>query len=69
LKAGKADEAAVVYKQDLQKYPENPWSLFGLSEALKASGKTDEARAAHRRYEKAWAKADFEMVASCLCMK
>jgi tetratricopeptide (TPR) repeat protein len=69
LKAGKAEEAAVVYRQDLEKYPENPWSLFGLSEALKATGKTDEARAARRSYERAWGKADFEMVASCLCMK
>jgi tetratricopeptide (TPR) repeat protein len=69
LKAGKLEEAAVVYKQDLQKYPENPWSLFGLAEALKASGKTDEAQAVRRRYERAWAKADFQMVASCLCMK
>jgi len=69
MKAGKADEAAVVYKQDLQKYPQNPWSLFGLAEALKASGKSDEAQAARRNYERGWAKADFEMVASCLCVK
>ena len=69
LKAGKPEEAAAVYKQDLQKYPQNPWSLFGLAEALKASGKTDEAQAARRTYEKGWAKADFEMVASCLCVK
>jgi tetratricopeptide (TPR) repeat protein len=69
LKAGKPDEAAVVYREDLQRFPENAWSLFGLSQALRASGKAAEAESLERRFDKAWAKADFKIAASCLCVK
>ena len=34
------DEAEAVYWEDLKKNPENGWSLFGLTQALKAQGKT-----------------------------
>jgi tetratricopeptide (TPR) repeat protein len=69
LKAGKPAEAEAVYREDLKKYPENAWSLFGLREAERASGKTAEADTTDRRFQKAWAKADFKMAASCLCLK
>jgi tetratricopeptide (TPR) repeat protein len=69
LKAGKPAEAEAVYREDLQRVPENAWSLFGLTQALRAEGKTSEAAAVDRRFKKAWAHADFQMAASCLCMK
>ena len=43
LEAGRADEAEAVFWEDLQKNPENGWSLFGLVQALKAQGKNDDA--------------------------
>ena len=69
LKAGRAADAEKIYREDLNRYPENAWSLFGLQAAQLAAGKVADANATHRRFEKAWAKADFKMSASCMCMK
>ena len=63
LAAGRADEAEAVYWEDLRKNPGNGWSLFGLTQALKAQGKTEEAALAQKRFEKAWKDADFRPVA------
>lgn len=59
LAAGRPDEAEVVFWEDLKKFPENGWSLFGLSKALKAQGKDEEAAMVDARFEKAWKNADF----------
>jgi tetratricopeptide (TPR) repeat protein len=64
LKAGKAADAEVVYREDLRRFPENGWSLFGLEASLRAQGKSSEADAVRGRRQKAWATADFELVAS-----
>ena len=61
LEAGRADEAEAVYWEDLRKNPGTGWSLFGLMQALKAQGKTDEAALAEKRFEKAWKEADFRL--------
>jgi hypothetical protein len=53
----------------LKQYPHNAWSLRGLSQAMRASGNSKEANSTERRFKKAWAKADVEMSASCLCIK
>ena len=58
LEAGRADEAEVVFWEDLKKNPENGWSLFGLTLALKAQGKHDEATLVEARFRKAWKDAD-----------
>lgn len=58
LRAGRADEAAAVYWDDLRAHPENGWSLLGLSQALEAQGKAEEAQALRARYEHAWRAAD-----------
>jgi len=61
LKAGKPAEAQAVYEKDLQQYPHNGWSTFGLIAALEAQGKTDEA-ATHREHFKAmWQFADVQL--------
>jgi tetratricopeptide (TPR) repeat protein len=64
LQAGRAREAEVVYWQDLSKWPENGWSLFGLVQAIKAQGKEDQAELVAKRFEKAWANADVQLASS-----
>jgi tetratricopeptide (TPR) repeat protein len=64
LEAGRADEAETVYWEDLKKNPGNGWSLFGLSKALSAQGKTAEAAAVDARFKDAWKQADVTLTAS-----
>jgi len=64
LKAGRAAEAEAVYREDLKRFPENGWSLFGLAAALKAQGKNAEAAAVDQRFAKAWAGADVKLTGS-----
>ncbi len=68
LKASRHAEAEAVYREDLAQYPENGWSLYGLSRALRLQHKDAEAAVAHQRFEKAWADADTPMLSSCLCL-
>jgi tetratricopeptide (TPR) repeat protein len=64
LKAGRSAEAEAVYREDLKRFPENGWSLFGLAAALRAQGKSDEAAAVDKRFSKAWSAADVKLTAS-----
>ena len=64
LKTGRNAEAEAVYREDLKRFPENGWSLFGLAAALKAQGKTAEAAAVEQRFAKAWAGADVKLTGS-----
>jgi tetratricopeptide (TPR) repeat protein len=64
LDAGRAKEAEAVYRRDLEQYPKNGWSLFGLSRALAAQRKTSEARWASQGFERAWQRADVKLAAS-----
>jgi tetratricopeptide (TPR) repeat protein len=66
LEAGRPREAEVVYWEDLRKTPENGWALLGLTQALKAQGKTDQAALVQKRFEKAFARADVKPNASRL---
>jgi tetratricopeptide (TPR) repeat protein len=63
LAAGRPDEAEVVFWEDLKKFPENGWSLYGLMSALKAQGKADAAATIEARFNKAWKNADFTRAA------
>ncbi len=64
LQAGRPEEAAIVYWEDLRRYPENGWSLIGLMQALQAQGKNDEASLVEKRFRRAWARADVKLTAS-----
>ena len=64
LKAGKNAEAEQAYREDLKRFPENGWALFGLAQALKAQGKNAEAARVDARFRKAWTDADVTLVAS-----
>ena len=64
LDAGRADHAEVSFREDLEKWPENGWSLFGLLQSLRAQGKTDDAERVQRRFLKAWSRADIVLTAA-----
>jgi tetratricopeptide (TPR) repeat protein len=64
LGAGRAAEAEQVYQEDLKRFPENGWSLYGLRQSLIAQGKTAEADDAARRLDKAWRMADVKLTGS-----
>jgi tetratricopeptide (TPR) repeat protein len=64
LEAGRPAEAETVYWEDLRRNRENGWALFGLTQALRAQGKMDQAALVDARFRKAWARADVTLTAS-----
>ena len=58
LRAGRAAEAEAAFREDLERHPENGWSLAGLAESLRAQGKSAEADRADARFQRAWSTAD-----------
>ncbi len=60
-------EAEETYLADLQRHPNNAWSLLGLEQALQKQGKKEAAKAMQEQVQKAWARADVKPVASCYC--
>jgi tetratricopeptide (TPR) repeat protein len=64
LRAGRPAEAEAAYREDLKRFPENGWALFGLQQALKAQGKAAQAQQVGARFRKAWATADVTLTAS-----
>ena len=69
LKAGRAEEAEKVYREDLARFPGNGWSLYGLSTAVASQGRSDEAATIKAQLEKEWIDADVKAESSCLCLK
>jgi tetratricopeptide (TPR) repeat protein len=64
LAGGQAAEAAAVYRADLERNPDNGWSLFGLARSLRAQGRMAEAAEVDARFGKAWARADVRLTSS-----
>jgi len=64
LGASQAAEAERVYREDLAKFPDNGWSLYGLAASLDAQGKSAEAAEVRTRLAAAWSKADVELTGS-----
>jgi tetratricopeptide (TPR) repeat protein len=62
--AGNPVGAEATYRQDLARFPENGWSLFGLARSLEAQGRTGEADDVRARFAAAWASADVRLEAS-----
>jgi tetratricopeptide (TPR) repeat protein len=58
LMNGNAVEAEKVFREDLDRNPRNPRSLFGLREALKAQKRDYDASFVDKLFRDAWAKAD-----------
>jgi hypothetical protein len=60
LSAGKASEAAAVFRDDLRRWPDNGWSLHGLALALEKEGEATEAAAVRKQFAAAWKHADMQ---------
>lgn len=58
LKWGGPDKAAQMYREALDRHPENGWSLFGLAASLRAAGKSADAAKVEERFNAAWRNAD-----------
>jgi tetratricopeptide (TPR) repeat protein len=58
LMDGDAAGAEKVFREDLDRNPRNPRSLFGLREALKAQKRDYDAGFVDKQFQDAWAKAD-----------
>lgn len=61
LDAGRPVEAEGVFRQDLDRFPANGWSLYGLAEALRVQGRDTEADAIMTKFREVWATADVEL--------
>jgi tetratricopeptide (TPR) repeat protein len=66
LHSGAAAEAEAVYLEDLKRWPENVWSLAGLSQSLRAQGKKPGEIDARLRQSGRYA--DVDLSSSCLCL-
>ncbi|GJM22051.1 MAG: hypothetical protein DHS20C15_19660 [Planctomycetota bacterium] len=69
LEVDQVDEAEAVYRADLERYADNVWSLHGLAECLRRTGRESEAIWVQKRYDEVAAHADVEITASCFCRK
>lgn len=58
---GRAGRAETVFRADLEQYPRNPRSLFGLLRALEAQNKTANVDEVRREFEAAWKNADVSL--------
>ena len=68
LQAGRFAEAEAVFREDLEKLPDNGWGLYGLTRALQMQKKRAEAAAVLKRFETIWSRADVKIQSPCLCL-
>ncbi len=54
LLGGNPQEAEKAFREDLDRNPRNPRSLFGLSQALKAQNRGDDAQFVDKQFQTAW---------------
>ena len=64
LEADLPAEAERVYEEALDRFPENGYALYGLTEALERQDRDEEARRVRKRFRNAWRTADVELPAS-----
>jgi tetratricopeptide (TPR) repeat protein len=68
MRTGRFAEAEEVYREDLQRLPDNGWSLFGLAESLREQKKSkEEVATTTAKFKRIWEKADLKINTSCLC--
>jgi tetratricopeptide (TPR) repeat protein len=58
LEAGRPVQAEKAFRADLDRRPENGWSLRGLAQSLRAQDRSSDAEGVEARLQKAWSKAD-----------
>jgi tetratricopeptide (TPR) repeat protein len=61
LQAGRAAEAEQAFRQDLQRFPGNGWSLHGLAQALHAQNRSAEADSVTEHFRSVWSGADVQL--------
>ena len=61
LSAGRPGKAEKIFRDDLDRRPENGWSLYGLAQSLKAQNKVKAAGKIEERFEEAWKTADVKL--------
>lgn len=61
LQAGNPVQAERFFREDLAKFPDNGWSLYGLQQALLAQGRQADAEAVGAALARVWATADVEI--------
>ena len=58
LRSGHLAEAEATYRRDLERHPENGWSLAGLAQSLRAQGRLQDAARVDARFRRSWSTAD-----------
>jgi tetratricopeptide (TPR) repeat protein len=66
LDAGRPAEAEAAYREDLERFPANGWSLKGLARSLAAQEKHAEAAAVEAQFAEMWDGADVQITGSRL---
>ena len=66
LASNRLAEAQAVFEEDLEQYPMNGWSMFGLAEALRRQGDETGAEQMTARFETVWQFADVSLATSVL---
>ena len=66
LASDRVAEAQAVFEADLEQYPMNGWSIFGLAEALRRQGDNTGAAEVTARFETVWQFADVSLKTSIL---
>ena len=61
LISGNATQAEKVFRDDLDRNPRNPRSLFGLREALKAQNRGYDAQFVDKQFQSAWKSVDIKL--------
>jgi len=64
LDVGEPARAEAVYRADLERNPQNGWSLYGLARSLELQDKREEAGWTQEGFRNAWARADISLAAS-----
>jgi hypothetical protein len=54
LTSGNATQAEIVFRDDLQRHPRNPRSLFGLQQALKDQKRDYDAQFVGTQFQSSW---------------
>lgn len=58
LEVNRVADAEKVYQEDLKKFPNNGWSLYGLQKSLQLQNKRKEAAVVEQQFKEAWKEAD-----------
>ena len=66
LASNRLAEAQAVFEEDLEQYPMNGWSMFGLAEALSRQGDEAGAEQMTARFKTVWQYADVSLAAAIL---